>query len=254
MERNVIYGEKRHLCSSVIYARPQNRSVVPGPAEGRSPEPIIPSLSDQITARAYGFRAPERVSFGPSLRPRNDVPRLGERRHLCHLCGKRHLWRGLGARRAQAGGTRWPAGRTVINARESVIYDIYGENVIYARAAANAAKPCSRSAMRSSTSSSPICSRMVGPPGAQVVAVRALVQSNGVARLSKPPQDAPMPNRVSALRNACTAACGAGLSTTENSPDAPLKSRCQMAWPGSPAAPDPARAAPPRAARASARR
>ena len=51
-------------------------------------------------------------------------------------------------------------------------------------ATANAAKPRSRSAIRSSTASSPIWKRTVGPPGSQRVAVRAGVQSNGMARLS----------------------------------------------------------------------
>ena len=37
--------------------------------------------------------------------------------------------------------------------------------------------------MRSSTSSSPMWMRTVGPPGAQAVAVRMLVQSKGMARL-----------------------------------------------------------------------
>jgi hypothetical protein len=99
----VMYAGHRHLCAvpssmrgaviyvtyvgNDIYAFPTS-SVVPGPAECRSPEPITTCLSDQITARAYGFRAPARVSCGPSLRPRNDASRLGERRHLCHLCGK----------------------------------------------------------------------------------------------------------------------------------------------------------------------
>ena len=51
-------------------------------------------------------------------------------------------------------------------------------------AAASAAKPRSRSAIRSSTASSPIWKRTVGPPGCQRVAVRTAVQSNGMARLS----------------------------------------------------------------------
>ncbi len=51
-------------------------------------------------------------------------------------------------------------------------------------AAAIAAKPRSRSPVRSSTSSSPICRRTAGPPGAHLVAVRNDAQSNGVARLS----------------------------------------------------------------------
>ena len=53
-----------------------------------------------------------------------------------------------------------------------------------AAATASAAKPRSRSAMRSSTASSPIWKRTVGPPGAQRVAVRYGAQSNGMARLS----------------------------------------------------------------------
>ncbi len=55
---------------------------------------------------------------------------------------------------------------------------------VQARASANAAKPRSRSAIRSSTASSPIWKRTVGPPGAQRAAVRIFVQSNGMARLS----------------------------------------------------------------------
>ena len=42
-----------------------------------------------------------------------------------------------------------------------------------------------------------------------------------------------MPNSVSALRKACTAFSGTGLSTMLNSPHAPVKSRFQIAWPGS---------------------
>ena len=57
------------------------------------------------------------------------------------------------------------------------------ERAVY-RAAASAAKPRSRSPIRSSTSSSPMWKRTVGPPGAHVVAVRMRVQSNGMARLS----------------------------------------------------------------------
>ena len=52
------------------------------------------------------------------------------------------------------------------------------------RVAASAAKPRSRSAIRSSTSSRPMWKRTVGPPGAQAVAVRIGAQSNGIARLS----------------------------------------------------------------------
>src|SRR5262245_1847667 len=100
------------------------------------------------------------------------------------------------------------------------------------RAAASAAKPRSRSPIRSSTSSSPMCRRTVGPPGAHVVAVRMLLQSNGMAKLSKPPHDAPMPNRLSSFKNALTALCATGLNTMLNSPLAPEKSRRQMAWPG----------------------
>ena len=96
-----------------------------------------------------------------------------------------------------------------------------------------AAKPRSRSAVRSPTSSSPMWKRTPGRPGSMSVAVRKAAQSNGIARLSKPPQDAPMPNSVSALMKACAAASGIGLSTMLNSPDAPEKSRFQIAWPGS---------------------
>ena len=56
-------------------------------------------------------------------------------------------------------------------------------------ARASAANPRSRSAIRSSGSSSPIWKRIVGPPGAHLVAVRYSVQSNRMARLSKPPQE-----------------------------------------------------------------
>jgi len=51
-------------------------------------------------------------------------------------------------------------------------------------AAISAAKPRSRSAVRSSTASSPIWKRTVGPPGCQRVAVRTGAQSKGMARLS----------------------------------------------------------------------
>ena len=90
-------------------------------------------------------------------------------------------------------------------------------------------KPRSRSAVRSPMSSSPIGSGCTGRPALHFVAVRKAAQSNGIARLSKPPHDAPMPNSVSALRKACAAASGIGLSTMLNSPDAPEKSRFQIA-------------------------
>src|ERR1700730_10543867 len=100
------------------------------------------------------------------------------------------------------------------------------------RQALSAARPSSRSRIKSSGSSSPICRRTVGPSGTHVVVVRMLEQSNGMARLSKPPQDAPMPNRPSSFRKACTASSATGLNTTLNSPLAPEKSRCQVALPG----------------------
>src|ERR1700704_4113766 len=56
-------------------------------------------------------------------------------------------------------------------------------------AALKAANPRSRSALRSSTFSSPIWSRNAGPPGAHLEAVRYDAQSNGMTRLSKPPQE-----------------------------------------------------------------
>jgi len=65
--------------------------------------------------------------------------------------------------------------------------------------------------------------------GDHVVALRTSSQSNGITRLSKPPQDAPMPNSVSASMKALTAASGTGLSTMLNRPHAPVKSRFQIA-------------------------
>ena len=59
-----------------------------------------------------------------------------------------------------------------------------GLGPVQAAAPANAAKPRSRSAIRSSTASSPMWKRTVGPPGALRTAVRMLVQSKGMARLS----------------------------------------------------------------------
>ena len=65
-------GRTRHLWrwTSSMPARSSKQSpthgVVPGRRAAASPGPITPGLSDQITARAYGFRAP---AFG---RPRND--------------------------------------------------------------------------------------------------------------------------------------------------------------------------------------
>ena len=88
--------------------------------------------------------------------------------------------------------------------------------------------------MRSSTSSSPIWKRTRRPARRSMcVAVRNVAQSNGIARLSKPPQEEPMPNSVSASRKACDGLVGHGLSTMLNRPDAPVKSRFQIAWPGS---------------------
>jgi hypothetical protein len=52
--------------------RPKH-GVVPGPAAGRSPGTITPILSNQLTSREYGFRAP---ACG---RPRNDGLRIVER-------------------------------------------------------------------------------------------------------------------------------------------------------------------------------
>src|SRR5450830_1592292 len=90
---------------------------------------------------------------------------------------------------------------------------------------ASCAKPCSRSAMRSSESSSPTCRRSSGPPGFQRVAVRTLAGSARIARLSKPPQLEPMPNNSSASISAATALALTGLRITPNSDAAPLKSR-----------------------------
>ena len=71
--------------------------------------------------------------------------------------------------------------------------------------------------------------RIVGPPGSHLVAVRNAAQSNGIARLSKPPHDAPIPKRVSALMKACAAFSGIGFMTMLKRPDAPAKSRFQIA-------------------------
>ena len=54
-------------------------------------------------------------------------------------------------------------------------------------------------------------------------------QSKGIARLSKPPHEYPMPNSLTASSKASTAFCDAGFSTTLNRPDAPVKSRFQIA-------------------------
>ena len=78
----------------------------------------------------------------------------------------------------------------------------------------------------------------VGPPGAHLVAVRYSVQSNRIARLSKPPQEKPRPNSVNSLRKACTDCSLAGLSTMLNRPQAPVKSRFQIRVPGRSRAPD----------------
>jgi hypothetical protein len=56
--------------SSIQHPR---RCVVPGRREAASPGAITTSLSDQVTAQEYGFRAP---AFGW---PRNDRLRIGER-------------------------------------------------------------------------------------------------------------------------------------------------------------------------------
>ena len=42
-----------------------------------------------------------------------------------------------------------------------------------------------------------------------------------------------MPNSFTVSSRASTAFCGAGFSTMLNRPDAPVKSRFQIAWPGS---------------------
>src|SRR5579863_5102647 len=55
--------------------------------------------------------------------------------------------------------------------------------------AINRRNPRSRSSFKSSISSRPTEKRKHGPPGAQRVAVRYFVQSNGMTRLSKPPQE-----------------------------------------------------------------
>jgi hypothetical protein len=46
------------------------KAVIPGPAEGRSPESIATNLSDQITTGEYGFRARRFAA------PRNDGVRV----------------------------------------------------------------------------------------------------------------------------------------------------------------------------------
>ena len=60
--------------------------------------------------------------------------------------------------------------------------------IMISAAAASAAKPRSRSAIRSSTASSPICKRTVGPPGSHLVAERngRAVERDGEALVAAP--------------------------------------------------------------------
>ena len=77
--------------------------------------------------------------------------------------------------------------------------------------------PRSRSAIKSSTSSSPICIRTTGPANTPVPAVRVIFPVVGTARLSKPPHEAPIPNNASASQNAWVASgVNDGLNSTPN--------------------------------------
>src|SRR5439155_14758379 len=93
--------------------------------------------------------------------------------------------------------------------------------------------PALMSLIRSSGSSSPIWKRRHVPERDQGLAVRTGLK--GTHRLSKPPQEKPMPKSSSPLRKAPSAASLCGLSTTENSPLAPVKSRCHRSCPVAPA-------------------
>src|SRR6478736_10247233 len=60
-----------HLCARCHLCAAPSTASFRGPAEGRSPEPIAPRLSDQTQRREYGFRARRFAA------PRNDGCGLG---------------------------------------------------------------------------------------------------------------------------------------------------------------------------------
>jgi len=88
--------------------------------------------------------------------------------------------------------------------------------------------------MRSSGCSSPAWTRKVGPGDSQRVAERMGAGSARIMRLSKPPQLAPMPNSSRLFTKPVAASGRHGFRVKPKRPEAPVKSRRQMAWPGSP--------------------
>ena len=96
------------------------------------------------------------------------------------------------------------------------------------------AKPASRSALRSSRSSRPIWKRSAGPPGRHVVArpVGGAVEGDDEALEAAPGKaHAEQLEPVEHGRDRLVRQPASG--STENRPVEPLKSRRQMAWPGS---------------------
>src|SRR6185312_4618424 len=92
--------------------------------------------------------------------------------------------------------------------------------------------PASRSAIRSSVSSSPIWRRIIGP-AFHFVAVRRRAGLVGTIRLSNPPQLAPMPNSSSPSIIASMASLAAPRFRVKlNRPLDPAKSRFQISCPG----------------------
>src|SRR3990167_8041763 len=100
--------------------------------------------------------------------------------------------------------------------------------------------PCSRTAIRSSGSSSPIDRRTPKrlpsstPGGGHCMESRMPDGSKGRARLSYPPQLYPMPNRSRLSTSRALAAGSVPFKITLNSPQPPAKSRRHSLWPLSP--------------------
>src|SRR3990167_889640 len=168
-------------------------------------------LGDGDVARLVDFNRARRLAFA---KPFDGDARAGRRRRHG---GQRRPGSFAAERERLATGERERRNRQSKNSAHA-----------YPLTAPIAAKPRSRSAVRSSISSSPAWRRRTGPSSVHFVAVLLFSGWTWMHRLSKPPQEKPMPNSFGALKNAFSAGLPTGLRITPKSPEAPAKSRFQI--------------------------
>ena len=99
--------------------------------------------------------------------------------------------------------------------------------------AASRANPASRSAFRSSTSSSPIWRRSAGPSACHSVADAIVFRVERQDQALEAPPGIAHAEQAEPVEHGGEPFVGTGFSTIENKPEAPVKSRFQIVCPGS---------------------